>query len=109
VNNADRKSGHCLRSSDGRVFVIDHGVCFHEAPKLRTVIWEFAAEEIPESMMDDLGGLASRLVQSSLRTRLAQLLSPRELAAMERRLARLLEVARFPEPGPGRPYPWPVV
>jgi uncharacterized repeat protein (TIGR03843 family) len=109
VNNADRKSGHCLRSSDGRVFVIDHGVCFHEAPKLRTVIWEFAAEEIPESMMDDLGGLASRLAQSSLRTRLAQLLSPRELAAMERRLARLLEVARFPEPGPGRPYPWPVV
>ena len=38
VNNADRKSGHCLYSTDDRIFVIDHGVCFHDEPKLRTVI-----------------------------------------------------------------------
>jgi hypothetical protein len=31
------------------------------------------------------------------------------VAATERRLADLLELGRFPEPGPGRPYPWPIV
>ena len=40
VNNADRKGGHCLLASDGTIWVVDHGVCFHEEPKLRTVIWD---------------------------------------------------------------------
>jgi uncharacterized repeat protein (TIGR03843 family) len=47
VNNADRKGGHCLLSPDGTIWVIDHGVCFHEEPKLRTVIWSFVGEPIP--------------------------------------------------------------
>ena len=33
VNNADRKGGHCLLGEDGRIWTIDHGVCFHEDPK----------------------------------------------------------------------------
>lgn len=109
ANNADRKSGHCLRSSDGRVFAIDHGVCFHDEPKLRTVIWDFVGEEIPEAMRADLRRLADRLEADELPDRLAGLLRPVELQAMRRRLAELLEEARFPEPGPGRPYPWPMV
>ena len=35
VNNADRKAGHCLLGEDGRIYVVDHGVCFSrgaEAP-----------------------------------------------------------------------------
>ena len=47
ANNADRKSGHCLLARDGRIFVVDHGVCFHVEPKLRTVIWDFVDEPIP--------------------------------------------------------------
>jgi len=39
VNNADRKGGHCLRVDIGRIVAIDHGLCFHVEPKLRTVIW----------------------------------------------------------------------
>ena len=31
ANNADRKSGHCLLDDDGRIWGIDHGLCFHEA------------------------------------------------------------------------------
>src|SRR3970282_889006 len=61
VNNADRKSGHCLLGADGIVFVVDHGVCFGEAPKLRTVIWDFAGEEVPAPLLGDLRGMASKL------------------------------------------------
>ncbi len=109
VNNADRKSGHCLLSSDGRVFVIDHGVCFHEAPKLRSVIWDFAGDEIAPELLQDLEGLAGELGAGPLRDRLLELLSAREVAATEARVARLLATGRFPEPAAGRPYPWPPV
>lgn len=109
ANNADRKSGHCLLSSDGEVFSVDHGVCFHEQPKLRTVIWDFAGEPIPQGMLDDLRALRARLAAGPLRETLAGLLSPAEVDAVERRLSDLVERGRFPHPGPGRPYPWPVV
>jgi uncharacterized repeat protein (TIGR03843 family) len=109
ANNADRKSGHCLLAEDGDIFVVDHGVCFSTEPKLRTVIWDFVDEPIPPEMLDDLHALKARLSAGELRERLLELLSPAELAATERRLADLLELGRFPEPGPGRPYPWPIV
>jgi hypothetical protein len=42
INNADRKFGHILITSDQQVFGCDHGVSLHEENKLRTVIWQFA-------------------------------------------------------------------
>ena len=42
ANNADRKSGHVLVDADEHLWGIDHGLCFHAQPKLRTVIWDFA-------------------------------------------------------------------
>ena len=48
INNADRKAGHCLLDDDGNVWLIDHGVCFAVEPKLRTVIWTFVGEPMPE-------------------------------------------------------------
>jgi hypothetical protein len=109
ANNADRKSGHCLLAEDGEIFVVDHGVCFSTEPKLRTVIWDFVDEPIPPDMVQDLRALQERLSAGTVRERLLELLSPAEGAATERRLADLLELGRFPEPGPGRPYPWPIV
>lgn len=108
ANNADRKSGHCLVDERGRLFVVDHGVCFHVEPKLRTVIWDFVGEPIPPPMREDLERLAEDLA-GPLRAELAPLLSPAEIRALERRLADLLAGGVFPEPGPGRPYPWPIV
>jgi uncharacterized repeat protein (TIGR03843 family) len=109
ANNADRKSGHCLLADDGEIFVVDHGVCFSPDPKLRTVIWDFATDPIPPEMLGDLRALASRLETGPTADALRALLDDAEVAAVRRRLADLVEDARFPEPGPGRPYPWPPV
>ncbi len=109
ANNADRKAGHCLLAEDGEVFVVDHGVCFSTEDKLRTVIWDFAGEPIPPPMLEGLGALGREFEPGGLADRLGTLLSPQEVAAMQRRLADLVGGGRFPEPGPGRPYPWPIV
>ncbi len=54
INNADRKSGHCLIGPEGRLWAIDHGICFHVEFKMRTVIWEFSAEPIEPDTLEDL-------------------------------------------------------
>jgi hypothetical protein len=110
VNNADRKGGHCLLGSDGLIWVIDHGVCFNDEPKLRTVIWEFAGEPIPEALLDDVEALAGALEPTAaLGERLLELLSETELEAMRGRTATLLAERKFPEPGSARPFPWPPI
>jgi uncharacterized repeat protein (TIGR03843 family) len=107
ANNADRKAGHCLLGRDGRIHVIDHGVCFAEEEKLRTVIWEFVGEPIPSSELVDLRRLTKGF--ATLRGELAHLLSERELVALRDRLEAVVRAERFPEPGEDRPYPWPPV
>ena len=109
TNNADRKAGHCLLADDGDLFFIDHGVCFSDEPKLRTVIWEFAGDRVSPQALEDLRRLAGHLASGPLRGRLLELLSPKEVEATQRRLERLLTTGAFPQPGPDRPYPWPPV
>jgi hypothetical protein len=109
VNNADRKGGHCLLASDDTIWVVDHGVCFHEEPKLRTVIWTFVGEAIQDTLLADLRRLRDDLAGGRLHDELTALLSSDERAALDERLDQLIADARFPEPGPGRPYPWPPV
>jgi hypothetical protein len=109
VNNADRKGGHCLLAPDETIWVVDHGVCFHEEPKLRTVIWTFVGEPIPDTLLADLDRVRDDLASGQLHDELTPLLSPDERAALGERLEELIADARFPEPGPGRPYPWPPV
>ena len=38
---------HLLKAEDGHIWGIDHGLCFHQESKLRTVMWDFAEEPIP--------------------------------------------------------------
>ena len=110
VNNADRKSGHCLLQREtGRIFIVDHGVTFHFQPKLRTVIWDYAGEPLPADVKAALDRFASALAAGEVRELMDQLLAPEELAAMEARTTGLMRLGSFPEPGPGRPYPWPPV
>ncbi|MFN2149242.1 MAG: SCO1664 family protein [Anaerolineales bacterium] len=110
INNADRKAGHLLIDAEDRLWLIDHGVCFHDEPKLRTVIWDFVGEPIPTELLDDVRSLLRQLeAGKSLHERLLDLLSPSEITALRIRANDLLAEPAFPEPGPGRPYPWPLV
>ncbi|MDA8366760.1 MAG: SCO1664 family protein [Actinomycetota bacterium] len=108
VNNADRKSGHVLATDDGRLRAIDHGLCFHADHKLRTVLWEYCGEPVPDHLLADLDSLAGSLPASA--PGLAHLLEEEEFAALVRRIARLVASGTFPEPaGDHPPYPWPMV
>lgn len=111
VNNADRKGGHVLLGKDDRLWSIDHGICFHAEHKLRTVIWDFAGMDVPESLLGDLRRFLKQLEDDDDATRqqLANLLNRREMEALRRRIAGVLEDKTFPHPGPGRHYPWPPV
>ncbi|MDA8313488.1 MAG: SCO1664 family protein [Actinomycetota bacterium] len=104
ANNADRKSGHVLRAGD-RLWAIDHGLTFHAEPKLRTVIWDFAGDSLDEEVLCAVGKLAGTPLPAAL----AELLGPGEAAALVRRARSLLAARSLPAPGPGRPYPWPLV
>ncbi len=108
VNNADRKGGHILKDTQGKLWLIDHGICFNAQPKLRTVVWDFNGEPIPTPLLEEMAAFRKKLDEDkSLKQALSTLLAVDEVAALRRRTDRLLRAGKFPEPGPGRNYPWP--
>ena len=109
TNNADRKAGHCLMGEDERVWAIDHGVCFHAEPKLRTVLWDLAGHPLEAADVADLEALAAAATGGALGERLAELLDADEIAAVAERSLGLARAGRLPAPGSGRAYPWPLV
>ena len=111
INNADRKGSHILLDRKGKFKLIDHGLCFHADPKLRTVIWDFSSQAIPEALISDVQFLAPRLAEPGpLLSALSQLLQPEEIQALVRRVQDLIETPFFPMPDPERrPFPWPLV
>lgn len=108
VNNADRKGGHVLLQKRTRkLYLIDHGLCFHAEDKLRTVIWDYAGEDMPPELISALKTFRS-LLHLSLSAALQQYLHPEEIAALSARLDALLASPVFPHPPEDRrsfPYP----
>jgi uncharacterized repeat protein (TIGR03843 family) len=104
ANNADRKSGHVLAAGD-RLWAIDHGLTFHEEPKLRTVIWDFAGDRLDEEVREGIDKLAGAPLPAAL----TELLSGGERAALVGRARALRSAGTLPSPGPDRPFPWPLV
>ncbi|MGO8722342.1 MAG: SCO1664 family protein [Acidimicrobiales bacterium] len=105
LNNGDRKGGHLLKDEAARIWGIDHGLCFHVESKLRTVMWEFAGEELPGEV---LAGCES--IVESVPEAVAELLEPDDCAALRRRAVSLLRKHRFPSPRDDyRAYPWPLI
>jgi hypothetical protein len=112
ANNADRKSGHCLVGTDNRMWAIDHGLCFHDEFKLRTVIWEFSEQPIEDYYLDDLTGVRDCLLDSSdaLAHSLNDLLNTDEYTTLIARIAQLLQSGFYPQPSPfRRNFPWPPI
>lgn len=112
TNNADRKGGHCLRAGDSCIVAIDQGLCFHVEPKLRTVIWDYAADPIPADLLNDLLRLKQELAQTDSETlaQLRELLRAGEIASITDRIDDLLDAGCFPlPPEDRRAYPWPFI
>jgi hypothetical protein len=105
ANNADRKGGHIFfEEGTHKLFAIDHGICFHEQEKLRTVIWDFAGEPISADL---LAPLAQTEGWPGV---LEPYLSPFEIEALLSRAERLCKSKMFPRPLQGRrAYPYPPV
>jgi len=111
INNADRKGSHIIIDQDQHIWLIDHGVCFHVDDKLRTVIWDFASEPIPQPFIDDLNHLLPELHRDQLfYQELSAYLSGEEIRAIEKRAKKLINSGFFPRPPEERrAYPWPPV
>jgi uncharacterized repeat protein (TIGR03843 family) len=108
LNNADRKGGHVLHGTDGHVYGVDHGICLHTENKLRTVLWGFLGEPLPEKAVDGLTRVREALNDGSLGELLTPHLTRREIRALHNRTDALLRNPVYPEPNPdGRPIPWP--
>lgn len=110
ANNADRKGGHCLRDRRrDQIVGIDHGLTFHHEPKLRTVIWDFAAEAIPGALLDDVVRLRAEL-DGEFGDEMRQLLSPVEVDALRERADDVCALGSFPiAEEDWRSVPWPMV
>jgi len=110
VNNADRKSGHLLPLTDGHLYGCDHGVCFAEDYKLRTVLWQWRGKTLPRRSVDVLRRLNLQLTEGSLATELAGLLTASEIEATRARIETLLEHRVHPYPPADWPaVPWPPI
>jgi uncharacterized repeat protein (TIGR03843 family) len=108
VNNADRKGGHLLPVTGGHVYGVDHGVCFSDEDKLRTVLWGWRGHRFEDDETQVLEALRAELAVGPLRETLRGLLFGAEVDATLARVERLLRTGRFPHPSKDWPaVPWP--
>ena len=106
INNTDRKIGHLLPHIDGHLYGCDHGVTFHADDKLRTVLWQWANQQMTDEEVSLIAGLTEMITSRSLD--LTSLLTAIEIEALLARIARLKEVRKFPVPSGEWPaVPWP--
>ncbi len=106
ANNTDRKGGHVLLDKAGHLWCIDNGLSFHQEFKLRTVIWDFAGEPIPDALRDDVCRV---LLDGGVPDTVACFLDPFEIDALRTRARAVVAEGRFPIDTTGRRYPWPMV
>ena len=102
-NNADRKGSHVFfEDKTHKLYAIDHGICFHEDDKLRTVLWDFGGQKIPENLLSRLS------LSRNLLTDLERYLNRREITALCARAESILKKGTFPrQPRDRRVLPWP--
>ena len=108
INNADRKIGHLLPSPAGHLYGCDHGVCFSDDYKLRTVLWQWRGDLLPESAFAALRRLQESLVDGDLARELPRHLTGPEVSATWDRINQLIDNRIHPFPPDDWPaIPWP--
>jgi len=109
VNNADRKIGHLLPREDGHLYGCDHGVCFAEEYKLRTVLWQWRGDPLTNDAVHALERLSGQL-ENELASSLRQWLTEDEVTATRMRTEMLLKHKVHPYPPDDWPaVPWPPI
>lgn len=107
INNTDRKIGHLLPREDGKLYGCDHGVTFHEENKLRTVLWQWAGQDLSVDELNSLSELMLKLDSHQVEI-FNTLLTTDEIAALRSRIMNLIDQKSFPLPNPEWPaIPWP--
>lgn len=108
TNNADRKAGHCLVGTGGKIWGIDHGLTFHTDPKLRSALWEFYQEPIPPELLVALRGfLDSAQRRGALQAELEDLLARAEVHGFFARAERIVEAGAYGSVSAYRRRSWP--
>ena len=97
ANSTDRKPGHLLLDSNGKLWSIDHGLTFHANTKIRTVIWDFGGQQIPKALLKRLETLRQQLLAPSTQVNdLLELLQKDEAAALQERVDWVLSERIYP-------------
>jgi uncharacterized repeat protein (TIGR03843 family) len=110
INNADRKAGHLLPAPGGHLYGCDHGVCFGEEYKLRTVLWQWRGRSLPGRSVAALRRLQECFDEGDLGETMAAWLTEEEIKATRDRLELLLKHRVHPYPPEDWPaVPWPPV
>ncbi len=104
ANNTDRKGGHVLLDANGHIWGIDQGLCFSNEFKLRTVIWDFAGEDISQNLLDPV-----QTFMNNVPSAISDLLEDFEVQSMINRCGWLIENRVFPAPSSRYEYPWPML
>ena len=109
INNADRKGSHILLDDDDHLWLIDHGICFHQEYKLRSVVWDFKGQPIPQHWLRDIRRLENDLeTHADIYNELQSYLTLAEIHALNNRAKALQQLRTFPYPDEKRrAIPWP--
>lgn len=108
ANNADRKAGHLLRDPAGKLWGIDHGLCFNVSPKVRTVLLHYCGQPVPTTVLAELRRFredASRV--DGLLAALQPAVTEEEANFFLQRVDWLIEHGIYPRLDGYRAVPWP--
>jgi uncharacterized repeat protein (TIGR03843 family) len=104
INNGDRKFGHILPETEGKIFGCDHGVTFNVENKLRTVLWQWRGTAYGENELD----IFKAAIEFARSGSLEQYITEAEIEAMINRCQLQIEIGLFPQPSDEWPaIPWP--
>jgi uncharacterized repeat protein (TIGR03843 family) len=96
--------------ADGHLYGCDHGVCFAEDYKLRTVLWQWRGKSLPRRSLEALRRLKTEFAEGGLTDELTPLISASEIDATKIRIDTLLKHRVHPQPPTDWPaVPWPPV